>query len=110
MRIDSQTFKRIQKIMTEYSNIDLEEQELIDIATACIQAHRNRKKGVTFTYAQMQYRLRKNKSTTPDLADKVFNLIPLQDSVSSSKSKEILSKTKIWFEEVPCKLKNKLKR
>jgi CRISPR/Cas system-associated endonuclease Cas3-HD len=110
MKLDGQTFKRIQRIITELSNIDLPEDELKEIAVAGIEAHRHRKKGVTFTYAQMQYRLRKNKSTTPDLADKVFNLIPLQDSVSSSKSKEILSKTKIWFEEVPCKLKNKLKR
>lgn len=114
MKLDGQTFKRIQRIITELSNIDLPEDELKEIAVAGIEAHRHRKKGVTFTYAQMQYRLRKNKSTTPDLADKVFRQIPLEETnllaKGKIKGKEILGRTKLWFEEVPAKLKKGLNK
>lgn len=111
MKLDGQTFKRIQRIITELSNIDLPEDELKEIAVAGIEAHRHRKSGTTFTEAQLDYRLRKNKTTsttTANLADDIFRQIPLEETNLLTKGKEILGRTKLWFEEVPAKLKKGL--
>lgn len=110
MKLDGQTFKRIQRIITELSNIDLPEDELKKIAVAGIEAHRHRKSGTTFTEAQLDYRLRKNKTKMSDLADEIFKQMPLEDTNLRAKGKEILSKTKLWFEEVPAKLKKGLNK
>lgn len=113
MKLDGQTFKRIQRIITELSNIDLPEDELKEIAVAGIEAHRHRKSGTTFTEAQLDYRLRKNKTTsthTANLADDIFRQIPLEETNLLTKGKEILGRTKLWFEEVPAKLKKGLNK
>lgn len=117
MKLDGQTFKRIQRILTELSNIDLPEDELKEIAVAGIEAHRHRKSGTTFTEAQLDYRLRKNKTTsttTANLADEIFRQIPLEEAnllaKGKIKGKEILGRTKLWFEEVPAKLKKGLNK
>lgn len=103
MKLDGQTFKRIQRIITELSNIDLPEDELKAIAVAGIEAHRHRRAGTTFTQAQLEYRLKKNKKPAVDLADQIINKIPLRKTTLLDKGKEILGKTKLWFEDVPKK-------
>ena len=107
MKLDSNTFKRLQRIINELSAIDLTEDDLIKITTAAIKAHRHRKSGTTFTEAQLDYRLRKNKTTsttTANLADEIFRQMPLEETNLLTKGKEILGKTKLWFEEVPAKI------
>ncbi len=113
MKLDSNTFKRLQHIINELSAIDLTEDELKEIAVAGIEAHRHRKSGTTFTEAQLDYRLRKNKTTsttTANLADEIFRQIPLEEANLLAKGKEILGRTKLWFEEVPAKLKKGLNK
>lgn len=99
MKLDGQTFKRIQRIITELSNIDLPEDELKAIAVAGIEAHRHRKSGTTFTEAQLDYRLKKNKKPAVDLADEIFRQMPLEDTNLLKRG------AKLFFEDVPNKLK-----
>ena len=40
-----------------------------------------------------------------DLADEIFKQMPLEETNLLAKGKEILSKTKIWFEKVPDEIK-----
>lgn len=105
MRIDSQTFKRFQRIVNELCSIGLSEDELKEITAAGIEAYYHRKSGTTFTEAQLDYRLRKNKTKMSDLADEIFKQMPLEETNLLAKGKEILSKTKIWFEKVPDEIK-----
>lgn len=110
MKLDSQTFKRFQRIVNELCSIGLSEDELKEITAAGIEAYYHRKSGTTFTEAQLDYRLRKNKTKMSDLADEIFKQMPLEDANLRAKGKEILSKTKLWFEEVPAKLKKGLNK
>lgn len=108
MKLDGNTFKRLQHIINELSAIDLTEDDLIKVTTAAIKAHRHRRKGTTFTEEQLKYQLRKLK--TDDLVDELFRQIPLEEANLLAKGKEILGRTKLWFEEVPAKLKKGLNK
>lgn len=115
MKLDGNTFKRLQHIINELSAIDLTEDELKEITVAGIEAYYHRKSGTTFTEAQLYYRLRKNKTTeTPDydIVDEIFKQMALEDVnlliKSRAKGKELLGKAKLWFEEVPAKIKKGL--
>ncbi len=105
MKLDSQTFKRFQRIVNELCSIGLSEDELKEITAAGIEAYYHRKSGTTFTEAQLYYRLRKNKTKMSDLADEIFKQMPLEDTNLRAKGKEILSKAKLWFEKVPDEIK-----
>ena len=83
MKLDGNTFKRLQHIINELSAIDLTEDEIIRVAVAGLKAHRHRRKGTTFTPNQLQYQLNKIKDMTFE---------ELVDSV--------LTKLKLWFEDV----------
>jgi len=48
MKLDGNTFKRLQHIINELSAIDLTEDEIIRVAVAGLKAHRHRRKGTTF--------------------------------------------------------------
>jgi hypothetical protein len=114
MKLDSQEFKRAQKIMREFCNINLSEQELIKIATACIQANFSRRSGTTFNQQQVEYRMNKIESEEKisDLLDETFKSIGDEETnllaKGKIKGKEILGRTKLWFEEVPAKIKKGL--
>ena len=101
MKLDSNTFKRLQYLINQLSAIDLTEDDLIKITTAAIKAHRHRRKGTTFTEEQLKYQLRKLK--TDDLVDELFS-----DGleINNSKPGEVMGKVKLWFEDLPEKIKN----
>ena len=101
MKLDGNTFKRLQYLINQLSAIDLTEDDLIKITTAAIKAHRHRRKGTTFTEEQLKYQLRKLK--TDDLVDELFS-----DGleINNSKPGEVMGKVKLWFEDLPEKIKN----
>ena len=101
MKLDGNTFKRLQYLINQLSAIDLTEDDLINITTAAIKAHRHRRKGTTFTEEQLKYQLRKLK--TDDLVDELFS-----DGleINNSKPGEFIGKVKLCFEDVAEKIKN----
>jgi len=115
MKLDSQKFKRFQRIVNELCSIGLPEDELKEITVAGIEAYYHRKSGTTFTEAQLEYRCKKNKTKnktteTPavDLVDEIFMQMALEQTNLLTKGKEILGKTKLWFEKVPDEIKKGL--
>lgn len=104
MKLDSNTFKRLQRIINELSAIDLTEDDLIKATTAAIKAHRRRRKGTTFTEEQFKYQLRKLR--TDDIVDDPFSN---GLEINNSKPGEVMGKVKLWFEDLPEKIKEKLK-
>lgn len=101
MKLDGNTFKRLQYLINQLSAIDLTEDDLIKITTAAIKAHRHRRKGTTFTEEQLKYQLRKLK--TDDIVDDLFSE---GLEINNSRPGEVMGKVKLWFEDLPEKIKN----
>lgn len=109
MKLDGNTFKRLQRMITELSNVDLPEQDLIKITVAGIKAHRHRRKGTTFSQNQLEYQLRKIKEMTfEELLDSMFyaDFENFDDGSLESEPVTTFGKIKLWFEDVPEKIKN----
>ena len=101
MKLDGNTFKRLQYLINQLSAIDLTEDDLIKITTAAIKAHRHRRKGTTFTEEQLKYQLRKLK--TDDIVDDLFSE---GLEINNSRPGEVMGKVKLWFEDVAEKIKS----
>ena len=109
MKLDSNTFKRLQRMITELSNVDLPEEEMIRVAIAGIRAHRHRRKGYTFSQNQLKYQLNKIKDMTfEELVDSVLTtkFDNFDDGSLEREPATTFHKIKIWFEDVPERVKS----
>ena len=96
MKLDGNTFKRLQHIINELSAIDLTEDEIIRVAVAGLKAHRHRRKGTTFTPNQLQYQLKKLENEPYEF----YKAPPELDEFTFNSGGNVLTKLKLWFEDV----------